>query len=45
MLDPAKNKIIIDYFPQHNPVEICVFGSYTREEHSNKYTQNNVKFK
>jgi predicted nucleotidyltransferase len=32
MLSPAKNKIIIDYLHQYNPVKIGIFGSYAREE-------------
>jgi predicted nucleotidyltransferase len=32
MLDPVKNKIIVDYLHQFNPVKIGIFGSYAREE-------------
>jgi uncharacterized protein len=32
MLDLAKNKIIVDYLHQYNPVKIGIFGSYAREE-------------
>lgn len=33
MLDPEKNKIIIDYLQQYDPAKIGIFGSYAREEH------------
>jgi len=32
MIDSAKNKIIVDYLQQYNPVKIGIFGSYAREE-------------
>ena len=32
MLDPEKNKIIIDYLQAYNPVKIGIFGSYARNE-------------
>ena len=32
MLDPEKNKIIIDYLQAFNPVKIGIFGSYARNE-------------
>ncbi len=32
MLDPLKNKIIVDYLQPFNPVKIGIFGSYAREE-------------
>ena len=33
MLDPEKNKIIIDYLQAFNPVKIGIFGSYARNEY------------
>ena len=32
MLDPEKNKVIIDYLQAFNPVKIGIFGSYSRNE-------------
>lgn len=32
MLDPEKNKVIIDYLQAYNPVKIGIFGSYARNE-------------
>jgi uncharacterized protein len=32
MLDPEKNKVIIDYLKAFNPVKIGIFGSYARNE-------------
>jgi len=32
MLDPEKNKVIIDYLRAFNPVKIGIFGSYARNE-------------
>ena len=32
MLDPEKNKVIIDYLQAFNPVKIGIFGSYARNE-------------
>jgi hypothetical protein len=32
MLDPEKNKIIVDYLQAFNPVKIGIFGSYARNE-------------
>ena len=32
MLDPEKNKVIIDYLQVYNPVKIGIFGSYARNE-------------
>jgi len=32
MLDPEKNKIIVDYLQTYNPVRIGIFGSYARNE-------------
>ena len=33
MLDPEKNKIIVDYLQPYNPVRIGIFGSYARNEY------------
>jgi len=33
MLDPEKNKIIVDYLQAYNPVKIGIFGSYARNEY------------
>ena len=32
MLDPEKNKVIIDYLRPYDPVKIGIFGSYARNE-------------
>jgi len=32
MLDPVKNKVIVDYLQQYNPAKIGIFGSYARED-------------
>jgi len=32
MLDPEKNKVIIDYLQAFNPVKIGIFGFYARNE-------------
>jgi predicted nucleotidyltransferase len=32
MLDPEKNKVIIDYLQAYNPAKIGIFGSYARNE-------------
>ena len=32
MLDPEKNKVIVDYLLAYNPVKIGIFGSYARNE-------------
>jgi len=32
MLDPEKNKVIVDYLIAYNPVKIGIFGSYARNE-------------
>jgi predicted nucleotidyltransferase len=32
MLDPEKNKIIVDYLQAYNPVKIGIFGSYAGNE-------------
>jgi predicted nucleotidyltransferase len=32
MLDPEKNKVIIDYLQPFNPLKIGIFGSYARNE-------------
>lgn len=32
MLDPEKNKIIVDYLQAYDPVKIGIFGSYARNE-------------
>ena len=32
MLDPEKNKVIIDYLQPFKPVKIGIFGSYARNE-------------
>ncbi|MEI7526126.1 MAG: nucleotidyltransferase family protein [Mariniphaga sp.] len=33
MLDPEKNKIIVDYLQAYDPVKIGIFGSYARNEY------------
>jgi predicted nucleotidyltransferase len=33
MLDPEKNKIIIDYLIKYNPEKIGIFGSYARDDY------------
>ena len=32
MLGAEKNKIIVDYLQQYNPLIVGIFGSYAREE-------------
>ena len=32
MLDPEKNKVIVDYLQPYNPEKIGIFGSYARNE-------------
>ena len=32
MLNPEKNKIIVDYLQAYDPVKIGIFGSYARNE-------------
>lgn len=33
MLDPEKNKVIVDYLQAYDPVRIGIFGSYARDEY------------
>jgi predicted nucleotidyltransferase len=33
MLDPEKNKIIVDYLQAYDPVKIAIFGSSARNEY------------